>query len=710
MPTTNQCAKDTTSLLWQHNCELLSAITTNDKPTDMTKKSLFLLCMLTSLSASAQQVTERLGCAPVAVNTKNGILVSWRSLTSDSEETAFTIRRGNKVIAKNVSSATNYLDKKGNTTDTYTITTTVNGKQTEVCSVAPWQSIFTTIDIKRPPQQAAADGNMGYYQPEDISVGDLDGDGEYELVLKWGASNQRDNGHQGCSSPCIIDAYRMDGTHLWRIDLGLNIRSGAHYTQFLVYDFDGDGKAEMICKTAPGSKDGTGHYVSEAGSEASVRNADNTAVHVNRNGHITGGEEFLTVFNGLTGKAMHTIFYSPSRSAEDFPMSATEYNYEAWGDHNYNRGNRHNAAVAYLNGTDHLPSAIMQRGYYTRCYLWAVDWNGQQLSTRWLHKGLRNGWSVVAGPESGMIKQNISETAVPDTQTSFAQGVHSISVADVDGDGCDEISIGAATIDHNGSLLFSTGAGHGDAIHLTDLCPDRPGYEVMMPHEEPPYGYDIHDAATGEIICSATGHEDNGRGLAANFLPSNPGSEFWSATDRRIRSCSTGEVLMDNCPDINFRIYWTGDPYDQTFDGRFSYSRRHSSPRICNYNTATNSIQTFFEFLPYGNPSTCNGTKSTPCLQADILGDWREEIIMYRNVGSPHSDSCQLMIFSTPEPTIYKVPCLMQDHVYRMGIAWQNSSYNQPPHLSYDLPSRLKIDGKNYKTQNKNNAPVPPVL
>lgn len=674
----------------------------------MTKKNLLLLCLLPAMHASAQQTEERLGRAPVAVTTKTGILVSWRSLKGDND-TQFTIRRGKKVIAKHIKSRTNFLDRKGTDADTYTITTSVNGKITETCSVRPWSNIFTTIDLQRPPQQKAADGSHAFYQPEDISVGDLDGDGEYELVLKWSASNQRDNGASGYTSPCILDAYRLDGTQMWRVNLGLNVRSGAHYTQFLVYDFDGDGKAEMICKTAPGSTDGKGHFVSEAGTDEAVRNADNAAVHVNGNGHVTGGEEFLTVFNGETGAAMHTIFYSPSRGAADFPSSAYEYDYDAWGDHNYNRGNRHNATVAYLNGTDHLPSAIMQRGYYTRCYLWAVDWNGSSLSTRWLHKGVSKDEWEVSVPDASDTSSSASKTIKQGKgMSSFAQGVHSISVADVDGDGCDEICIGAATIDHDGSLMCSTGAGHGDAIHLADLCPERPGYEIMMPHEEYPYGYDVHDAKTGEILFSAKGTNDNGRGLAANFLPTHRGSEFWSASDHHMRSCSTGEPLLDQCPDINFRIYWTGDPYDQTFDGRFSYSRGYAMPRICHFDTSSNSIRTFMEFAPYGHPSTCNGTKSTPCLQADLLGDWREEIIMYRNVGDPQTGKCQLMIFSTPEPTRYRVDCLMQDHVYRMGITWQNSSYNQPPHLGYDLPYYLGVYDGSYKTQSESNAPEPP--
>lgn len=658
----------------------------------------FLLAALlaaNSFSASAQQVKEKLNRAPVAVKTSQGILVSWRSLTSDAKNLAFDVYRNGKKVASAVSDVTSYLDANGKPGDTYRIVSSAG----ETSEAIAWNNMFTTFDVKR-PASIKSGNTTGRYRPDDMAVGDLDGDGNYELILKWLPDNQRDSGKDGYASPVIISAYRMDGTPLWEknINLGLNVRSGNHTTQMVVYDFDGDGKAELICKTANGSTDGKGRFVTEAG-DAKIQAVDNTKTYLNSKGRVTGGEEFLTIFNGETGEAMHTIWYSPSRSGEDFPSSATA-NSSFFGDSNCNRSERFNACAAYLDGMDKLPSAVFQRGYYKNCFLWAVDWNGKELSTRWLHKGLSNRWEVVDA------KGQVLSSGMGNS--SFGQGVHGISVGDVNNDGYDDICIGAATIGYDGKLLCATDKGHGDAIHLTDLCPDRPGLEVMMPHEEKAggYGWDVHDATTGEFLCVATGDRDNGRGLAADFVPANRGFEFWSSTDADVRDCATGNtVIAGKKPDINFRIYWTGDPYDQTFDGRYSTTTGGYSPRIQNYNTARKSIVTFQNFYEYGNPSACNTTKATPCLQADLLGDWREELIMFQHEDDYTSPTCKIMIFSTPEPTKYKVPCLMQDHVYRMGVVWQNSSYNQPPHLGYYLPDYLGVDGKTYVTQTVSHAP-----
>ncbi len=658
------------------------------------RKTLLLAAALTgiTLSTSAQQVKEKLNRAPVAVKTSQGILVSWRSLTADAKELTFNVYRNGTKVASNISDVTNWLDKEGKPGDTYKIETSAG----ETSEATAWNNMFTSFDVKR-PASIKSGNTTGRYRPDDMCVGDVDGDGNYELILKWLPDNARDSGKEGYSSPVIISAYRMDGTPLWEkdINLGLNIRSGNHTTQLVVYDLDGDGKAELVCKTAAGSTDGTGAYVSDAG-DATIQATDNTKTYVTSKGRVYGGEEFLTVFNGQTGKAMKTIWYSPGRSGEDFPTSATSAN-SFFGDSNYNRSERFNAAVAYLDGLDKLPTAIFQRGYYANCFIWAVDWNGTDLTTRWLHRGFSGKWTTLDGKGNTLFSGSGT--------SSFGQGVHGISIGDVNTDGYDEIVIGSATISHEGKLLCATGKGHGDAIHLADLCPDRAGLEIMMPHEESPYGYDVHDATTGELLVSATGTADNGRGLAADFIPAKRGYEFWSSADGIMRSCSDGSEVFGKKPDTNFRIYWTGDPYDQTFDGHYNSSTGKSAPSIKNFNTTANSIYTFQEFSDYGSPMSCNTTKATPCLQADILGDWREELIMFQYESDFTAPTCKILIYSTPEPTKYKVPCLMEDHVYRMGVVWQNSSYNQPPHLGYYLPDYLGVDGTNYTTQTESHAP-----
>lgn len=644
-----------------------------------------------------------------------GIFVSWRMLGTDSKDVCFDVERDGKVIASHIK-ATNYTDQDGTAAHTYQIVTYQEMPKADGIAprevsqkVKPWADLYQSMPISRPKGGTTPDGRSYTYTPNDCSVGDVDGDGEYEIILKWDPSNSHDNSHNGYTGDVIFDCYKLSGKKLWRINLGKNIRAGAHYTQFLVYDFDGDGKAEMICKTSVGSKDGKGKFVNEAATDEDIRSLDNKADYRNGAGRVQTGPELLTVFNGKTGQAMHTIWYNPNRAfgvgrqvaegeslKDGFPAYSS-----IWGDKgNYgNRGERYLAGVAFLDGKDHLPSAVMCRGYYTRSYLWAVDFDGKQLKTKWLHASTTPG-------------------------TAYAQGAHSLAVGDVDGDGCDEITYGSAAINNDGTLLYSTGLGHGDAQHLGDLDPDRPGLEYFMVHEEYPYGSDLRDAKTGEILYRTLDRDDTGRGLAADIDANHRGYEMWSSDKPEVRDCK-GNVIVEAkdawkkrsgekkkkqapqqgdwnsnekttfravspMPAMNFRIYWDGDLQDELLaNGRAPYF----PPYIQKWNgkeAVALPLSNGKQLFEMGHSVSCNWTKATPNLQADLFGDWREEVIYW-----DESDASHLNIFTTNIPTDYRVPTLMHDHIYRMGVAWQNVGYNQPPHLGYYLPDKAeKVSGE----------------
>ncbi len=472
---------------------------------------------------------EKLDRGLIAFPTTSGkYFVSWRLLGTDDNYTTFELLKNGASYQKNIIAATS-MTVSGKDTDLFQVVTFQNGQPVDTtAAVSPWNDSFLKLTLDRPAAE-----NDAAYNPNDCSVGDVDADGQYEIFVKWDPENAKDNSQSGKTNPVIIDCYKLDGTKLWRVNLGNNIRAGAHYTQFMVYDFDGDGKAEMICKTAPGAKDGLGNYVTAAATDAYILNANNNTDYRNSDGRILSGPEYLTVFDGETGKAVHTIWYAPNR-AGNFNKSDNHPAKSFWNDDYGNRADRFLACVAYLDGPDHNPSAVMCRGYYTRAYLWAVDFDGTQLIHKWLHASTsRNTVERYDANWNKTSKTYTSNTSgVGTNYTMFGNGNHNISVADVDFDGCDEIIWGSGAVDNDGNLLYSVGFGHGDAIHLADLNPDRPGYEIFDVHEESgaEYGADLHDAATGEVIVRKTASRDTGRGLAADYDSDYRGAEFTYAT------------------------------------------------------------------------------------------------------------------------------------------------------------------------------------
>ena len=617
------------------------------------------------------------GLIALPARSGKGQFVSWRLLGTDDDATTFDLLRDGTTIATDLSDVTSYVDAQGTASSEYQVVVKQDGDIVETTPpTKPWADVFATLPLQRPSD---------IYTPNDCSVGDVDGDGQYEIFLKWDPNTSQDNSNSGKTDKVFIDCYRLDGTLLWRVDLGYNIRAGAHYTQFLVYDFDGDGKAEMICKTAPGSKDGQGRYVTAAATDASISGAsDNTTSYRNSKGYILSGPEYLTVFNGETGAAVHTVYYNPNRAGTVGGAPSGSDN-AIWGDTYGGRCDRFLAAVAFLDGPQKRPSAVMCRGYYTRAYVWAVDFDGEELSTKWLHGSVSGTKVELTDADGNVSTYNYGKgTSGSGSATMYGNGNHNLSVADVDGDGCDEILYGSAAVDNDGMLLYGTGFGHGDAIHLSDLDPDRPGLELFQVHEEKgTYSWDIHDAATGEIIYKGGNKGvDNGRGLAAQLSADQRGFFFCSSDEREQRSAVTGEVASEKHTSVNFRIYWDGDLQDELLDGHYNEDIGYSDQvRIDSWNgNGTSRILTL-------ERSLCNTTKLTPNLQADILGDWREEIVVW-----DHNSPTELYIYSTNFPTEYRVPTLMHDHVYRMGVAWQQTAYNQPPHLGYYLPDLFVED------------------
>ena len=616
---------------------------------------------------------EKLDRGLIAIKTDGGVYLSWRLFDSEDnifgsadKNVSFNVYRDGKKISE-VATKTNYVDSTVGTN--YSVAPVINGVEGEKCNpVTAYNNSYFDIPLLKPDDETIYDpsnNKLATYSffPADCSTGDVDGDGEYEIIVKW-TSHERDVGTPAYSGTVHLAAYKLDGTKLWKndIELGKNVYSSAHTLQFLVYDFDGDGKSEVICQTSLGSKDGQGKYVSNAAQtdeeiKAITDKENSTADYRSSSGVITKGEEFLTVFNGETGAAMDTISLPTTRGSEN----GVDY-----GDDFGNRSNRFVSDIAYLDGEK--PYAIYLRGYYfgrngkQRTSIAGISWDGTALS-----------------PTYRFDTQKGQEGYYDGAYQYVGNGNHNCTVADVDNDGKDEFITGALCMEVNDDNEFRpkwcTYLQHGDALHIGNYDPTHTGFEFFTVHEDSgtnslsgnditlDFGMSVIDAETGNIMFHEGASDDTGRGVMAN-VGAGGYYQIWSAKNSARQSNGGTDFTTATTPSMNFRIFWDGDLYDNLLNGA----------NITDWNGR--NMSNIFSAGNYDCVSI-NGTKANPSLQADLFGDWREEVIY------PTSDGTALRVFSTTDTTDYKIKTLMQDPVYRSGVAAEQTAYNQPPHVGF---------------------------
>ena len=606
-----------------------------------------MLLLVGSIFAFSQPYSgEKLSRGLIGIPTEEGMYFSWRMTLEDAAGLQFDLYRSSgggaevKLNKEPIDRTSDFLDRTVDYTvdNRWTLKATTGEVTTWTRLKGEERNPYLSVPVCKPEDGEIA-GESFTYTANDCSVGDLDGDGEYEIILKWFPSNSKRPPQRGFTGNTYLDAYKMDGTRLWRIDLGPNVRSGAATTNFLVFDFDGDGCAEICCKTGDGTVDGLGHRIGDA--QADWRTWDKKSPTY---GKIVNGPEYLTVFEGRTGKELDSKEYIPTR----YPL-------DGWGgvggncgnDNTGGRSDRFTAGVAFLDGK--TPSPVMVRGWYGRTVVAAWTFTNGALKHTWTFDSAAPGWEAYSG-----------------------MGNHSVTVADFDGDGCDEICVGAMTVDHDGKGLFTTGLRHGDALHAGRFIPSRQGMQVFGVHENEgdneivkrTPAVAMFDGATGEIIWQDGLGQDAGRGVAADIDPRYDGAECWCNIGG-LRRGDTGEIISNRKPDsCNFTIYWDADPLAELLD--------HVSISKWNWNAESTDL-----LLKAEGVVSNNGTKGNPCLSGDILGDWREEVIW------PSEDQTELRIYSTTIPAVDRRATWMNDRQYRLAIAWQNVAYNQPPHSSF---------------------------
>lgn len=550
------------------------------------------------------RVMECLGRGVVAVPSDDGALVTWRYLGTDPPDITFNLYKGTPggtetlVCHRGAGESTSCLDGSASVGDTYFVRSITGPSEGEPSGIGSYSG-QPYIAIPLEPASGGAFVHLGW-------VGDLDGNGEYDVVV------DRISGE----AP-KVDAYTLDGRFLWRLDTGPNganqdnieggpsTMSNGHNDGMTVFDFDSDGDAEIAVKTANGFVFGDGSMLE----------------------HENDVDQFVSIVDGATGAEISRI-KMPTDFSGDGPLQCQ-------------------FGAGYLDGVK--PSVI------TKCK----------------NRVGSGGFNLVA------TAYDFDGTTVTE-RFKFIPGVaapdyHQIRVLDVDGDGRDELCSGGFVVDDDGTLLYSlapSGVGHGDRFHITDMDPSRPGLEGWGIQQDNPSGLETYyyDAKTGEVLRTYSNPSgpgaDMGRGTVADLFPERPGMEYFSFNG--LFNAQTGDTVVAevdrNVPWPNFAIQWDGDTgselMDQNWAGEWNIEAEQRNSYYWKWN---------FDGLVQA--------RGAMPFSGDILGDWREEVIV------ESADHSELRIYSTPYETDVRLYTLVHNPQYRNELTVHG--YKQSHHVDY---------------------------
>jgi hypothetical protein len=563
-----------------------------------------------SLGSAQERVEENLGRGMVATHAEEGsVYVGWRLLKDDPQEIAFNLYRSTsgadpiKLNDQPLLTTTDFVDLKAplDKPNSWWVKPVLNGEELQASGRAelpanPPAQQYTSIKLRDD-----IEGN-GIHK---IGIGDLDGDGEYDFVVKRPGGRVDPGRARRSPDTFKVEGYTSDGTWLWRNELGWSIEQGTWTSPMIVYDFNGDGKAEVAIKTGEGD-------------------------HREENGRVLSGPEYCSIWNGETGAEMAKVDWIARGKPGD------------WGDDVGNRMNRNMMGVAYLDGK--TPSLLVIRGIYglMKVDAWFMQDGEMQRAWRWTNETA--GWRYQG------------------------QGQHSIHVVDIDGDGFDEILNGSVAIDNDGRLMWSTGMGHGDRFYVTDIDPDRPGLEVWYTYEDPHprNGVGLWDARTGNIIFGTddeTIDNEIDRGLVGDIDPAYPGMEVWAD---RFYFTAKGETIEGDIPPLDGLVWWDADLLREIQSReRVPREQRRQGRRGQAY------------VSKWQGDVLTSGIEGSVMIWADLVGDWREEILTYTDG--------ELRLYTTVIPATDRRVTLMQDPLYRSDVALKAMGYDQVPMTSYYL-------------------------